>query len=123
MKTEILLPLLDIVFLSMGAVLAFMTQMERVPALDIELARVGSGAAVVQHGDFVAVSVTETEIYVDGRSVARENLAGQVSGRRCVLRAGRQVNTQRTLEVLSDLIRAGSDVALQVDDRRLSAGS
>ena len=58
-----ILPLIDLVFLTLGSVLAMMTQMERVTAMPVTLAEVGQGSAVVQRGDFDVLTVSAEDCW------------------------------------------------------------
>ena len=117
MGLKAILPLIDLVFLTLGAILGTMTQMERVTALPVEVARVGSGAAVVQQGEFSVLNVTADGLTLDGRPAARHEVLDQVRGRRIVLRIQRDLPTEQPLSLLAELVRAGAEVSLEVHER------
>lgn len=114
MGARSLVPLVDLVFLALGSVLAAMTQMERVEAIPVAVARVGSGAAHVRRGEFDVVSLTPDGLSLNGQPVDQAHLPARVAARDVVLRADQSLPTQRTLSVLAALVRAGADVSLQV---------
>ncbi len=116
MGARSMLPLIDLVFLTLGAILAAMTQMERVTALPLDVARVGSGAAVVRQGRFSVLSVYNGGMTLDGELISRSQLHVAVAGRQIVLRAERALPTQVLLSVLAEMVRAGADVSLEVEE-------
>ena len=121
MTGKTMVPLIDLVFLTLGSILAAMTQMERVEALPIAVAEVGGGAAKVQRGTFEVVTVTADGLRVGDRAVDEDRLADEVAGRRVVLRAARSLPTQRTLEVLARIAEVASEVTIEVRPAKPSA--
>jgi biopolymer transport protein ExbD len=113
-----MVPLIDLVFLTLGSVLAAMTQMEKVEALGVDVARVGAGQAVVEHGQLKVVTVDEDGLRLEGRPIAPEELARQVGPEKIVLRAQRALPTERTLQALADLADLRLDVVLEVTTHR-----
>jgi len=116
-KTAALLPLLDVLFLALGAILAQMTEMERVTVLPVELEdRVGH-AAVLRTGDFVVVSLSEEGLAVDGETLSIDDprLAVRVRDRDVVARVDRRLPTGSTVQLLAVLRDAGAHVELEVD--------
>ena len=122
MDSRSILPLIDMVFLTLGAILAAMTQMERVTALPVELAEVGPGAAVVRQGDFVILNLYEDGMALDGATVAAEDLAAMVIGRQVIVRCERKLASERLLQVVAELVAAGADVSLEVEEREAAEG-
>ena len=118
--TKAILPLLDIVFLTLGSVLACMTQMERVTALPVSVAKVGSGAASVQQGEFDILTLSVEGMALNGRPTSEEQLSGELEGRRVILRAEQSLPTERTLTVLAALVRAGAEVSVEVKESKVS---
>lgn len=116
MGLKAILPLIDLVFLTLGAILGVMTQMERVTALPVEVARIGTGAAVVQQGEFSVLNLTTDGLTLDGNVIDRQQLMSDVSNRRLVLRIQKDLPTKRPLSLLADLVRAGADVAIEVKE-------
>ena len=116
MQAKSILPLIDLVFLTLGSLLGIMSHMERVTALPIELAQVGRGAAIVKHGHFSVVTLTEEGVTVDGDPVAPGELGDRVWRKDVVLRPAKTVQTGRTQQVLADLVRAGARVSLEVSE-------
>ena len=114
MSSHSVVPLIDLVFLTLGSVLAAMTQMERVQTIPVEIAEVGEGSVAIRRGRFDVVSLTRDGMTFNGRPVSAGELAAKAAGREIVLRADRALPTQRTLAVLAQLAKAGADVSVQV---------
>jgi biopolymer transport protein ExbD len=117
MKTAALLPLLDVLFLALGAILAQMTEMERVTVLPVELeSRVGH-AAVLRTGEFVVVSLNTHGLSVDGESLDIDDprLVTRIRDRDVVARVDRRLPTGSTVQLLAVLRDAGAHVELEVD--------
>lgn len=114
MTGKTMVPLIDLVFLTLGSILAAMTQMERVESIPVAVAEVGGTSARLQRGTFDVVTVTPAGVTVGKRAVAEEDLAGEVAGRRVVLRAARGLPTGRTLAVLARIAGVASEVSIEV---------
>jgi len=114
MTGKTMVPLIDLVFLTLGSVLAAMTQMERVEALAVAVAEVGGGAASVQRGQFEVVTVTADGVTLGETPVDEARLADEVAGKRIVLRAARDLPTERTLAILARVTASASDVSIEV---------
>jgi biopolymer transport protein ExbD len=115
MKTTAVVPLLDVLFLALGAILAQMTEMERVTVLPVELEdRVGQ-AAVVRTGEFVVVTLDAAGLSVDGERIDAARLREHTVDRDVVARADRGVPTGETLRLLAALRDVGAHVELEVD--------
>ncbi len=113
-----MLPLLDLVFLTLGAIVAAMTQMERVTTLPVELARIGPGAAVVTQGDLLVITVDQDgAIALDGVPIAEQQIGVSVRNRTVVVRADRRLPSETLLKILAELSRADAEVSVQVDDQ------
>ncbi len=115
MTGRAVVPLIDLVFLTLGSVLAVMTQMEHVQALDVEVAKVGKGASTVQRGELTIVAITADGLNVNGTDTDLDGALAKVRGKRVILRAPRRLPTQRTLEVLAELARHAAKVSVEVD--------
>ena len=109
-----IVPLIDLVFLTLGSVLAMMTQMERVTAMPISVAEVGSGSAIVQHGKFDVLTLSEGGLTLNDNPVAAEHLDTRLAGKRVVLRADRKLPIERVLRVMVGLHKAGCEVSVEV---------
>ena len=117
MESRAIIPMIDLVFLTLGGILGVMTQMEIVTALPVDITRVGHGASVVQRGDFAILALGPEGMMLDGKPVAPKDLETAVAGREVVLRADEGLPTRDTLTVMADLVRMGVNVSLEVKDQ------
>ena len=106
----------DLVFLALGAVLACMTQMDVVQAIPVEVARVGIGSAVSQHGRFEVLSVSPNGLTLNGASITEDELIANLTNKRVVLRAHRTLPTEKTIQVIAKLAQAQAEVSLEVQE-------
>ncbi len=111
-----LLPLIDLVFLALGAVLACMTQMDIVRALPVEVSRVGKGSAIVENTELSILAVGEDGMSLDGVPVTAEELLSDTPTGKIVLRADRNLPTEKTVAILAILAEAGANVSIEVDE-------
>ncbi len=109
-----IVPLIDLVFLTLGSVLAMMTQMERVTAMPVSLAEVGKGSAIVQHGEFDVLTISEDGLAFNGDPVGIEQIESRLAGKRIALRADRKLAVERVWRVMARLHKAGCEVAAEV---------
>jgi len=124
MNGKTMVPLIDLVFLTLGSILAAMTQMERVEAIPVAVAQVAGAGQALQRGEFDVVTVTAQGVTVGKRVVDEANLAAEIAGRRVVLRADRTLPTQRTLAVLARITASASEVTIEVHrDKTQQEGS
>ena len=114
MGAKAMLPLIDCILLTLGTVLGAMTQMHRVQALPVSVARVGRGSAIVQNGRYELLSLTAEGLQWKDRILTETDAAAELAGRQVVLRADRTLPTERTLQVVATLSKAGVDVSLEV---------
>jgi len=115
-----ILPLVDLVFLALGAMLACMTQMELIQTLPVEVTRIGKGSAVPQHGKFAVLTLTERGMTLDGKPITEHELASKVANKKIVLRAYKGLPTQDTISVIAKLAEAGAEVSIEVEEKSLS---
>ena len=118
MQSRALIPMIDLVFLTLGGILAVMTQMEHVTSIPVEITRVGRGAAVVQQGRLSVVAMTRHGLTLDGQPTTRQKLVDEVAGRNIVLRADRELPTERTVGMVALLAKAGANVSLEVKEQK-----
>jgi biopolymer transport protein ExbD len=116
MNAKAMIPLIDIVFLSLGSLLGVMSQMELIEGIDVEISEVGPGGAAAQTGEFQVVSIGTAGLLLDDQLVTRDQLAAQLTGGRVILRAERGLPTQQTLELLAELSRLCDEVAIEVEE-------
>ena len=107
----------DLTLLALGGILAAMTQTQVVHALDIEVARVGTGAAVVQHDKFKILSITKEQLIFDGKPVTEQQLEDIKTDQKVILRVSKELPTSRTVMVLARLAQAGAQVSIEVQEQ------
>ncbi len=97
-----LLPLVDLVFLALGALLAGMTQMEMVRAIPVDVTRVGQGAASVRLGDFDVLTLIGPGVMaLNGQPIREEDLTSLLEHKRVVLRIQKKLPTEEAVKVLA----------------------
>ena len=109
MNARGIIPLIDLGFLPLGAVVALLAESEFLERLPIDLARAPGGEerseATPEH---VAVTVLVDRVLVDGVLTQPQDLAGLLVGRDVVVRPGAGLDAERLLAVLRELTEAAS---------------
>ena len=116
MDAKFMLPMADLALLTLGSVLAAMTEMEKVTAIPLEVAQVGRGAAVVQHGEFERLSLTPEGLMFKGQPITADQVGTQLSGKDIVLATSPSMPTGTTLRTVCDLYRVGCPTTVEVDE-------
>ena len=80
MQARVSIPLIDLAFLSLGAVVAILSQSHLVRSLPVEVTRVGRGIAVISREEVTVITITTDGLYAD---------AGYPAGRRPAIYRGR----------------------------------
>lgn len=111
-----ILPLVDLVLLALGGVLACMTQMEVVRTLPVEVARVGKGAAIVEQGKFKILTLTPEGMTLDGTPITKDELSFKVANEKIILRTYKDMPTQDTVNTIARLAAAGAEVSIEVNE-------
>ena len=114
MGARTMIPLIDLVFLTLGSVLGAMTQMERIEAIPVEVSQIQRGSGSVQRGDFEMLTVTRDGMTLNGKPITNSELPSMLAGKDVVLRAERSLPTEQTLLVLGLSVNAGANVSLEV---------
>jgi biopolymer transport protein ExbD len=112
-----MIPLIDLVFLTLGAIVALLTQMELVRSIPVDLARVGAGSQFVTHGEFDVIAVTHEGVTFNDEPTTLDRLAWLAGGADVVLRVERSLESEAMLRVLAELSRAGSTVRIEVSEK------
>ena len=107
----------DLTLLALGGILAAMTQTQVVHALDLEVTRVGTGAAVVQHEKCKILSITKEQLVFDGNPITEQQLENIKTDQRVIIRVSSELPTSRTVMVLSKLAQAGVQVSIEVKEQ------
>ena len=111
-----IIPLVDLMLLALGAVLACMTQMELIYALPVEVARIGRGSAVVQQGKFKVLTLTADGMSLDGEPITEDELVLKTANAKIILRAYSKLPTQDTVSVIAKLAKAGAEISIEVKE-------
>lgn len=111
-----MIPMIDLVFLTLGAIVAMLTQMELIKSIPVSLARVGPGAAVVTTGELDIVTLSDSGLMLNGRAVGVGEIAARDSWNDVVLRVDRAVESERMIEVLAELGKVEARVQIEVKE-------
>ena len=108
------IPLIDLAFLSLGAVVAVLSQTQLVRSLEIDVSEVPPGVAAIEREDLAVVSITRDGIRLDGELVSLDALAAAVGPRLALLRVQRDVPTETLVGVMSALAAGGVEIRIEV---------
>ena len=111
-----MLPLVDLVFLALGGVLACMTQMEVIRALPVDVSRIGKGSAMPQHGTVKVLTLTPDGMTLNGEPITEQELVPKTANEKIILRAHRQLPTQYTVSVIAKLAEAEANVSIEIEE-------
>jgi biopolymer transport protein ExbD len=109
-----LLPFADIALLTIGSLLACMTQMEHIKAIPVPLAEVAPGSATVQHGELNLLVLRGQEMTLNGSPVEWEDLGVRLAGKKVVLRADKGLPVGKVWRGMAGLHRAGCELLAEV---------
>ncbi len=116
MTLRSMLPLIDLGFLTLGAVVAILSQTTRIDAMPVDLAEVGPGVTAAVSDNPPVVTVRADGVFLGDRPIARGELAKLLDPSETVLvRADREAASGRLLSVLAEITAAGVDARLEVD--------
>jgi biopolymer transport protein ExbD len=115
-KSTAIVPLVDLVLLALGGILASMTQMQVVRSLPVNVTRIGPGTAIVQQQSFVVVTVTAEGLMIDGQLMYGDELIGRVRNKKVVLRVDRRLPTEETIKATALLAEAGAEITIEVEE-------
>ncbi len=108
------IPLIDLAFLSLGAVVAVLSQTQLVRSLEIDVSRVPPGVAAIERENLAVVSITQDGLQLDGAPITLDQLAGAVGPRLALLRVERNVPTETLVGVMSALAAGGVEIRIEV---------
>ena len=115
MQARVFLPLIDLAFLSLGAIVAILSQTQLIRSLPVEVTEIGRGIAVITRDEVTVITITRDGLYVDGRDVGLDELGGAVEGRLALVRVDRRVPTERLVTVMSVLAASGVEIRIEVE--------
>ncbi|MEL6330103.1 MAG: hypothetical protein AAFR38_10605 [Planctomycetota bacterium] len=112
-----MIPMLDFVFLSLGGLLALITQMDQVSSLPLELSGGDAEASEARAENTLdVVSVTADAIAVNGTPSELDRLVGMLRRDVVLVRCDRRATVERLTPVLAALHADGSrEVRLQFE--------
>lgn len=120
MQARVFIPLIDLAFLSLGAVVAVLSQTQLIRSLPVRITEIGAGIAAISREQVTVITIAAGGLFIDGQPVALESLGDAVDGPLALVRADRQVPTQRLVEVMGVLAAKGVEIRVEVRER--SAG-
>ncbi|MCC5785246.1 MAG: hypothetical protein JJU33_00940 [Phycisphaerales bacterium] len=116
MTLRSMLPLIDLGFLTLGAVVAILSQTTRIDAMPVDLAEVGPGVTSAVSDNPPVVTVRADGVFLGDRPIGRGELALLLDPSETVLvRADREAASGRLLGVLAEITAAGVDARLEVE--------
>lgn len=116
MTLRSMLPLIDLGFLTLGAVVAILSQTTRIDAMPVDLAEVGPGVTSAVSDNPPVVTVRADGVFLGDRPIGPGELATLLDPSETVLvRADREAASGRLLSVLAEITAAGVDARLEVE--------
>jgi len=111
------LPLIDMVFLTMGTLLVLMTQMERVISIPVDFVKVGTGAVISKKIDnpiFVAVSFEG--LFIGQEKVDVNGIKDRLKGKEVILRVDKQIPYGQAMKLVAVIKESARHISLEVKD-------
>jgi biopolymer transport protein ExbD len=122
MRALVFIPLIDLAFLSLGAVVAVLSQAQLIRSFPVEITEVRRGVAVITRESITVIVVTGDGVWVDGQPVELDRLPEAVTGRLAVVRADRLVPAEMLVRVMSILASHDVELRIEVDETPGGAG-
>ena len=107
--------LLDIIFLTLGSMLAAMSQMDEVSALPVEITKIGKGSVITKRGDFEVVTLTISGLTLGKEPVDHDELLKRAAGRDVVLRVQKDMPYSKAIRLIAELSEVGASVSSEVE--------
>ena len=117
MQGRVFIPMIDLAFLSLGAIVAILSQTQLVRSLPVELTEVEEGIAAISRDQIAVITIAREGLFADGEPVALGELATRVGGRLALLRTDRRVPTESLIKVMSVLAAHHVELRIEVDER------
>lgn len=118
-----MIPMLDFVFLSLGGLVALLTQTEFIKTLPLRLAEASGAEAAAVDEAFDVVSITAEAVAVNGEVVPLAAVGALLSHETVVVRCDAVVGVERLIAVLGVLREAGADRDVRLQVEGAAAGS
>lgn len=122
MQGRVFIPLIDLAFLSLGAIVAILSQTKLIRSLPVEVTEVSPGIAAISREDVAVIVITADGLFADGAPVGPQDLAAVVDGRLALLRVDRRVPTERLVEVMAVLAAGGVELRIEVEQAAGAGG-
>ncbi len=116
MQGRVFIPMIDLAFLSLGAIVAILSQTQLVRSLPVELTEVEEGIAAISRDQIAVITIAREGLFADGEPVALGELATAVGGRLALLRTDRRVPTESLIKVMSVLAAHHVELRIEVDE-------
>ncbi len=116
MQPRVLIPLIDLAFLSLGAIVAILSQTQLIRSLPVEVTQIGRGIAVITRDEVTIITIARDGLSVDGRTVGLDEIAGAVDGRLALVRVDRRVPTERLVTVMGVLAAHDVEIRIEVEE-------
>ena len=117
MRSGIFIPMIDLAFLSLAAVVAILSQTELVESLPVEVTEIGPGIAVLSREDVTVITITPEGLWVRGRQETLDSIGAAVDGRLALLRVDRNVSTEVLVGVMGELAAHDVELRIEVEER------
>ena len=119
MQGRVSIPLIDLVFLSLGAIVAILSQTQLIRALPVEVTEVERGIAAIARDRMAVVTISRDGLFADGEPVGLDELVGVVDGRLALLRVDRRVPAETLVRVMSVLAAGEVELRIEVHEHEL----
>jgi biopolymer transport protein ExbD len=115
MQAKLLIPMIDLAFLSLGAIVALLSQTQLIHSLPVDVSEVQPGIAAIERDDLAVVTVTADGLTLDGTPIDLDALAAGVGERLALLRVERRVPTETLVGVMSALAAGEVEIRIEVE--------
>ena len=117
MRSGVFIPLIDLAFLSLGAVIAILSQAELVRSLPVDVTEIDPGIAALSRDDVTVITITPQDVLVNGQPVRLEAVGDAVDGGLALLRVDRRVPTEILVGVMAQLAAHDVEIRIEVEQR------
>ncbi len=114
MQARVFIPLIDLAFLSLAAIIGILSQTQLIRSFAVEITEVGQGISAITREEVTVFTLTVDGLFVDGRPVEVKEVADTVNGRLALLRVDRNVATSVLVKVMGHLAANGTELRIEV---------
>jgi hypothetical protein len=115
MNTRSIIPLIDLGFLTLGAVVALLAQSEFIERLPLNLAQADGAERTPLLADHASIAISQDELFIDGVAVTLDELPNELNGRTPVVRPEADIDAERLIRLLAVLADFNPTVQLEYD--------